>query len=130
MNPQETITEKLPDGTEITYTPDTKTGTYLLELTPPEHPEIGFYGKARAKYLREQKPTKYEIMLIKGTLNQHLTDTDRMANKQEELLIKKMAESAGVNEKLKSTDQMKWVRMMNNIRHRAREITLNELIYN
>ena len=46
-----------------------------------------------------------------------------------ELLTAQMAKAEGVTEELKAADQMKWVGMMNNIRHSAEEIVLKELIY-
>ena len=42
---------------------------------------------------------------------------------------KQMAKSEGVNEALKASDQLEWVRRMNNIRNRAEEIVFNEMIY-
>ncbi len=39
-----------------------------------------------------------------------------------------MAASEGVTEELKATDQMAWVSTMNNIRNRAEEIILGELV--
>ncbi len=46
-----------------------------------------------------------------------------------ELLIQQIQEQQGVNEELKSCDQMGWVGACNNIRNAAEEIVLNELIY-
>ena len=46
-----------------------------------------------------------------------------------ERLTTQMAQSEGVTESLKATDQMKWVGMMNNIRQRAEETVMAELIY-
>lgn len=46
-----------------------------------------------------------------------------------DLLVTQLAEKEGVHEGLKAQDQMVWVRAMNNIRNRAEEIVLNELIY-
>ncbi len=40
-----------------------------------------------------------------------------------------MAEKQGVTEELKVQDQMKWVRLMNNIKASAEEIVLKEMIY-
>lgn len=40
-----------------------------------------------------------------------------------------MAGKEGVTERLKADDQMLWVRRMNNIRARAEEIVLNDMIY-
>ena len=44
-------------------------------------------------------------------------------------LVKAMAKQEGVTEALKAADQMAWVRRMNNIRNRAEEIVLNEIVY-
>ena len=46
-----------------------------------------------------------------------------------DLLIKAIAKQEGVTEALKAADQMAWVRRMNNIRNRAEEIVLNEIVY-
>ena len=46
-----------------------------------------------------------------------------------ERLVKQMADAEGITEKLKVSNQMEWVRRMNNIRNRAVEITNSELIY-
>lgn len=40
-----------------------------------------------------------------------------------------MAEREEVTEQLKAQDQMFWVRKMNNIRARAEEVVLAELVY-
>ena len=45
-------------------------------------------------------------------------------------LVKQMAEREDITEQLKAENQMEWVRQMNNIRIRANEIVLRELIYN
>mgnify|MGYP000765916829 CR=1 FL=1 len=42
---------------------------------------------------------------------------------------KTVAKAQGVTEKLKQTNMMTWVGMMNNIKNSARETVLNELIY-
>lgn len=41
-----------------------------------------------------------------------------------------MADREDITEQLKEENQMEWVRQMNNIRIRANEIVLRELIYN
>ncbi len=45
-------------------------------------------------------------------------------------LVKQMAESEGVTEKLKADNQMEWVARMNNIHSRATEIVNHDIIYN
>ena len=44
--------------------------------------------------------------------------------------VKQMAEREGVIEKIKATNQLEWVRLMNNICNRATEIVTANLIYN
>ena len=46
-----------------------------------------------------------------------------------ETLIQQMAEKEGVTEELKRKDAMLWVQRCNNIRNRAEEIVLNEMVY-
>ena len=40
-----------------------------------------------------------------------------------------MAEKENVTEELKSNNQLEWVQRMNNIKNRAEEIVLSEIIY-
>ena len=65
-----------------------------------------------------------------GQLDGHLLEIDRSANARMELLTSQMAEREDVTEALKETNQLEWVQRMNNIRSRAEEIVLTELIYN
>ena len=44
-------------------------------------------------------------------------------------LIDYFAENEGVTEELKKENQMEWVRRMNNIKARAEEIVLDEIVY-
>ena len=43
--------------------------------------------------------------------------------------MKQMAEKKGVTEELKVQDQMKWVRLMNNIKASAEDIVLKNLVF-
>ena len=45
------------------------------------------------------------------------------------VLIPQIAKSAGVTEKLKETDQMKWVGLMNTCKAQAEEIAFAEFLY-
>ena len=54
---------------------------------------------------------------------------NEQAQNRLELIIEQMKASESVTEELKSADQMAWVGAMNNIRNRAEEIILREMIY-
>ena len=68
-------------------------------------------------------------MLTSGKLDSYLADIEEQAQQLFLRLVKELAEKEGVTEQLKSTDQMAWVRRMNNIRNRAAEMVNNEVIY-
>ena len=112
---------------ELTYTMQ---GDYRLpNLIPPESPKVGKYGMLRHSYLRKHREGLYTGMLMKGTLNTHLEEVDRQAQKMLDDLTEQMKALNGVTEQLKAEDQMRWVQMMNSIRHSAEEVILNDLIY-
>ena len=112
---------------ELTYT---RSGDYLIpDLTVPESPKLGKYGMLRRTFLREHRDGIYTGMLLNGTLNRHLEEVDRQAQKMLDDLTEQMKALNGVTEQLKSEDQMRWVQMMNSIRHSAEEVILNDLIY-
>ena len=113
---------------ELTYR---REGDYLLpNLEAPESPKIGKYGMLRHQYLRNHKRAILTGMQMSGELNSHLEQIDREATEEVERLTKQMAKEQGVDEKLKKTDQMKWVQMMNSLKASAEEIVLNQLVYN
>ena len=115
------------DEMRVTYHAE---GDYLIpNLVPPESPNIGGWGERRRQYLRKAKRAIYSAMLMTGTLNAHLEETDRQAEELLDRLTKQLAEHEGVTEALKAENQMEWVRKMNSIRSRAEEIVLAELIY-
>ena len=66
---------------------------------------------------------------VKGSLNPYLEEIDRQAQEMEQQLISQLAQQEGITEQLKAENQMEWVARMNNIRNRAGEIVLNDLIY-
>ena len=115
---------------EITYY---KHGDYYLpNLVAPENMKnfkIGKYGKLRLRYLKEHKNAEYIILLMDNKLQKHLLEVDKIANERFELLMKQYAEKENITEELKAKDQLKWVGLMNNIKHSAEEIILKELIY-
>ena len=100
-----------------------------LELPEEETPRYGKYGRMRHTYLREHKKPYYTTLLFEGKLVAHLNEIDDAANTQMELITKQMAKTQGITEALKAKDQMAWVGAMNNIRNKAEEIVLSELIY-
>ena len=105
-------------------------GDYLLpDVEVPENSEVGFWGMQRSKYLLEHQSALYTALFLGGKLTDHLQEIDRSATQMFDQLVDQLKTRNGVTEQLKVTDQMKWVRRMNAVRHEAAEIVAKELIY-
>ena len=91
--------------------------------------QIGKFGRLRRRYLKEYRKSVYAEMVLSDKLNEHLAEVDQTCYERMDQLVKQMAEREGVTEALKASDQMAWVGHMNNIRSRAEEIVLSEVVY-
>ena len=113
---------------DLTYT---RNGDYLfpdLRLEDADLP-IGKYGLLRKRYLKEHKRRWYSSLLLTGKLDEHLAEIGRTCTERVELIMNQLARREGVTEALKAADQTTWVARMNNIRERAEEIVLSDLVY-
>ena len=115
---------------ELKYT---KTGDYELPnltLNDNKKGEINKYGMLRLDYLKTHKKALYTTLLMKDELTNHLIS---VSNDAEDLLNNLMESYKKSDEKLsekrKETNQIEWVKLMNNYKNIAEEIILNELIY-
>ena len=108
-------------------------GDYYLiagEDEPEQEQEpIGIWGQQHLRYLKEHRRVRYATLLTSGELNAYLADIDRQAEELFLRLVKQMADAEGITETLKASDQMEWVRRMNNVRSRAFEIVEADIIY-
>ena len=84
----------------------------------------------RRNYLEEHRRGVYSGLLMTGELKAHCLEIQRQAEERMDFLTEQMAKAERVDEALKASDQMKWVRRMNTIRARAEEIVLTEIVYN
>jgi len=101
----------------------------LVDTASIKASELGKYGKLRLKYLLEHKKAEYTCLWLDNKLRSHLLETDQTANERFDLLMKQFKEQENITEELKATNQMEWVRCMNNIKNRVEEIIFSELIY-
>ena len=109
-----------------------KNGDYLIpNLMPNEEPEQALtkYGLMRKKFLQEHRKGIYQGMVLTGELKAHCLQIQEQAEQRMDFLTQQMAKAEGVDEALKAADQMKWVGLMNSIRHSAEKTVLTELIY-
>ena len=104
---------------------------YLMKslLLNEEEPIYGKYGMLRKQFLKEHRSAKYQYLLLTGKLTEHLNQIDQEVREQVETLMEQMIEKQGVTEELKAQDQMKWVRLMINIKSSVEEIVVKNTIY-
>ncbi len=103
-------------------------GNLVPDVELPEQKPIGKYGRMHLDYLKQHRRGRYSALLGEGRLNAYLADVDEQAHEMLTSLTVELAKSQGIDERLKSTDQMRWVQMMNNIRSSAEETVMRELI--
>ena len=111
----------------------TQVGSYLLpDLKLPEEEKqanIGVWGMRHKRFLQENHRVLYANLMTSGKLVAYLDDIEQQATAMFLRLVKELAEKENVTEELKATDQMLWVKKMNNIRNRATEIVNVELVF-
>ena len=113
-------------------------GTYTMQgdyrlpnITLPAEDErpIGVWGQRRQNYLKHHRKVLYYNLLTSGKLHSHLADTEEQAQELFSRLARELADKENVTEQLKATDQMAWVRRMNNIRNSTIEVVFQRLIF-
>jgi len=100
-----------------------------LTLGEKEQRPIGVWGMRHCRYLKERKKGIYTALLLNGKRDSYLADVNEQAEEMFSRLVSEMMEREGVTERLKADNQMEWVRRVNNIRNRAREMVNADLIY-
>ena len=100
-----------------------------LKLPDEEQKEIGVWGMRHLEYIKQHRKATYNRLQTECKLNSYLYDVNSQAEEMFETLTNQFKRAENITEQLKSDNQMKWVRLMNNIRNRATEIVNTELIY-
>ena len=129
MENKELKENKIDNKYGIEYT---KVGDYYmpnLVLEKEEKTILNKYGRLRLKFLRENKKAEYTIIFMNGTLNKHLKEIQETAQARVDIIIEQLKQQSNLTEKMKNTNQLYWVGMMNSFKNTAEEIVLNELIY-
>ena len=108
-----------------------RNGIKNSDLALPEQTNypIGKYGRMRLDYLKKHRRGTYTTLLTSCTLNQHLYEIEQETKRQIDLTLSLLVKERGITEELKATNPLLWVQEMNNAKHDAEEIVLNEIIY-
>ena len=100
-----------------------------LEIDNQIEVQIGVWGQRHRRFLRENHRVRCYNPLTAGTLNDYLAEVESLAQAMFDTLVKELSEKENLNEKLKASDPLEWVRRSNNIRNRATEIVNAEVIF-
>jgi hypothetical protein len=114
--------------TELRYT---QVGEYYfpdIRLKGNVRP-IRRWGRMKRDYLRAHREMLYSDLVLTGRLWPMLNEIDDTADSRLDHLMRQMMRKEEVTEELKRADQMLWIQKMMEIRHRAEEVVLAELIY-
>ena len=115
---------------ELKYT---KIGDYELPnltLNDNKKGTINKYGMLRLDYLKEHKKALYTTLLMKDKITNHLISVSKDADNLLNNLMESYKKSdEKLSEKSKETNQIEWVKLMNNYKNTAEEIILKEIIY-
>lgn len=101
-----------------------------LRLPPEESTvRLGKWGMLHKNYLQKHNPVLFTTLLIQGTLYQHCTQIDTQAQQMFATLTAQMIKAENITEELKSQNQLEWVRRMNSIEAKARDIVCHDIIF-
>lgn len=109
-----------------------RVGDYLipdLALPAEDQKPIGIWGQRHLRYIKQYKKGLYLELKASAKLNAYLADIDTEAKELFSRLVKELAEKEGVTEELKTSNQMLWVALMNNIRERVMELVNHQIIF-
>ena len=90
---------------------------------------VGVWGQRHYNYLKKKSPAVINVMRLKGTLEQYLTDLNRDTQETYDMMIRQYAEIEGVTEDLKRCDAMEYTRRINSIRNRVEEFVLRDFVF-
>ena len=110
----------------------TKVGKYYIpNISMPDAKKynIGKYGIMHEKFIKQNKPYIYSAKMFNGAWLDYLEETDNAAREMVDKIIRALATEQGITEELKAKDQFAWISAMEQIKHTAEEIVLNDLIY-
>ena len=108
-------------------------GDYLIPCVRTKEQKeihIGVWANRHRQYLKQSHMVRYYNLLTSEKLYDYLADIEEQAENMFSRLVNELAEKEYVTEALKAENSMEWVRKMNNIRNRAKEIVDTEVIYN
>ena len=112
----------------------TKQGDYLIPnltiKTNNVNNKINRFGLLRLQFIKTNKKAFYTSLLAKDELNSHLISVIKICEKRYEIMINNFIKNdEKLSEKSKNSNQLEWIKLMNNYKKTAEEIIKKEIIY-
>lgn len=112
----------------------TKQGDYLIPnltiKTNSVNNKINRFGLLRLQFIKTNKKAFYTSLLAKDELNSHLISVSKICEKRYEIMINNFIKNdEKLSEKSKNSNQLEWIKLMNNYKKTAEEIIKKEIIY-
>ena len=98
-------------------------------LTAGKPTQFGKYGSLRLRYLKENKPTLYQVLLQGRLLNAHLNEIDQQAHEMVEQIVQQLIHSEQFDKSVKHSNPILLVQKMNSFKDIAEEAVMRDLIY-
>ena len=92
--------------------------------------KYGLYGDKKLEYMKRYQPRLYVHLVARNQLEQYLLDLDQEVAEKISDLTEELGKQQGATFQLRKENPFLWVGIMTNCKHQAREIVLNELVYN
>lgn len=108
--------------TNITYRWEGDYKIPNITLPAEARKPLGIWGLKHKDYLMKHKRVQFNIMLMNGTLWNHLAEVDEQASDMFSQLVEQMKVDEGISEQLKEQNQMEWVTCMSNIEEREERL--------
>lgn len=109
-----------------------KNGDYLIPNLTFENDlnlsKLNKYGLLRYNLLKEYMIIDYTELLLENKLQNHLEEVQDTATTMVDTIIIELTEKENVNEELKEKDHLEWAKAMKNIKNRAEEVVLKEIV--
>ena len=99
---------------------------------PPEEASVtlGKWGMLHKDYLFNHKKVLFATLLAEGKLYLHCAEIENQARNMFDTLVEQMKKAESATEQLKEDNQFEWIAMTNNIRSKATEIVIHDIICN
>lgn len=89
---------------------------------------LGRWANMRLAFIKENRPQRYESLQKENRLMDYLLEFETQAQRVLTAAEEQMRKDDEITEELKQANPLKWVRRMNNVRSRAEEIIIPELV--